>query len=302
MKIWICIPVFNRVDFTITCLDSLYRQTYGEWGLIVCDHGSTDGTSQILKERYPNILLLQASSELWWTGAINRCIQYTLKAGDTEHDAVLTLNNDLVVEADYLSVLVDVAERYPNAVVASAGYDIKTGNLVAPGSRQNWFTSKASLIDPLHDCLPEDHDLAELTHAPGRGTLIPLRAYASLGLYDEEHLPHYGADDDFTHRARRAGYRILISYKAKVFIHTDVTGMTVVRRNFGLKGLFRYLTDIKSPAKLSARWWFAIRNCPPVLLPSYLILDFIFVMGSYFKYHILAATRGGWRKYMPFND
>ena len=135
--------------------------------------------------------------------------------------------------------------------------------------------------------MPGEIDLAEVTHAPGRGTLIPLQAFSDLGLYDEKHLPHYGADYDFTYRARRAGYRILISYRARVFSHIDATGMTIMRREFNYKGFMRYLTDMKSPANLSARWWLAVNNCPRLLLPSFLMLDLLFVVGSYFKYHFM---------------
>ena len=290
MKIWVCIPVFNRVEYTLKCLASLQKQTYRDFCIVVCDHGSTDGTSEEIRNHYPDVIVLHESSKLWWTGAINRCVEYVLDVGDPKMDVVVTLNNDLEVDEDYLSALVSAAERYPNALITSAGYDIGTRQLVAPGLRQNWLTSKTSTIYAEEDRLQEDTDLAEVTHAPGRGTLIPLQVFRVLGLFDEKHLPHYGADYDFTYRARRAGYRILISFRARVFSHVEATGMTVVRRDFSLNGLLRYLTDMKSPANLSVRWWLAVNNCPRLLLPSFLLLDFLFVVGSYFKHHLMTRV------------
>ena len=288
VKIWVCIPVFNRVEYTLKCLASLKVQTHRDFCVVVCDHGSTDGTSEKIRSNYPDVVVLEESSDLWWTGAINRCIEYVINAGDPAQDAVVTLNNDLEVDEDYLSTLVSAAQRYPHAIITSAGYDIRTRQLVDPGLRQNWLTSKVRLLSPEKDRMTGEVDLAEVTHAPGRGTLIPLRAFRELGLYDQRHLPHYGADYDFTFRAsRRGGYRILISYRAKVFSHVEATGMTVVRQKFSWSMLKRYLTDIKSPANLSARWWLAINNCPRLLLPSFLVLDFLFVVGSYFKYHFM---------------
>lgn len=289
MKIWVCIPVFNRVEFTLKCLESLQRQTHRDFRMVVCDHGSTDGTSAAIREHFPDVILLEASSDLWWTGAINRCIRYVLEADDAAEDAVLTLNNDLEVDPGYLATLVSAAERYPDAIITSAGCDIRTRQVVAPGLRQSWITTKVSYVDRERDHLPGDPDVVEVTHAPGRGTLIPLAVFRRIGLYDERHLPHYGADYDFTFRARRAGYRILISYAAKVFSHVEATGMTVVRRSFGIQGLVRYLMDIKSPANLSARWWLAANNCPRLLLPSFIVLDMVFIVGSYFKFHLRRA-------------
>ena len=273
--------------YTLKCLESLQNQTYRDYCVVVCDHGSTDGTSEKIKSAYPNVIVLQESSDLWWTGAINRCVEYVLNTGEPERDAVVTLNNDLEVDSDYLTALVSAAQRYPQSIITSAGYDIRTRQLVFPGARKNWYTSKVRQLDTETDRISGEVDLAEVTHAPGRGTLIPLKAFRDLGLYDEKHLPHYGADFDFTFRAySRGGYRILISYRAKVFSHVDATGMSVERRNFSFRGLMRYLTDMKSPANLSARWWLAINNCPRYLLPSFLLLDYFFIVGSYFKFHV----------------
>ena len=106
MKIWVCIPVFNRVEYTLKCLASIQEQTYRDYCVVVCDHGSTDGTSEMIRSTYSDVVVLQESSELWWTGAINRCIEYVLTVGKIEQDAVVTLNNDLEVDSDYLSALV----------------------------------------------------------------------------------------------------------------------------------------------------------------------------------------------------
>lgn len=288
MKVWICIPVFNRVEFTLKCLESLKKQTYHNYMIVICDHGSTDGTSERIHSAYPEVIVLQESQDLWWTGAINRCVEYVLNAGDSDLDAVVTLNNDLEVDSDYISTLVGAVKRYPKAIITSAGYDIRTRLLVSSGLRQNWLTSKVGITDPDKDRMPGEDDLVEVTHAPGRGTLIPLSAFKELGLYDEVHLPHYAADYDFTFRAsRQGGYRIIISYRAKVFSHVEATGMTTIRQEFNWSALKRYLTDMKSPANLSARWWLAVNNCPRFLLPSYLVLDFFFVVGSFFKYHLI---------------
>jgi len=295
MRLWVCIPVHNRFAYTQRCLETLRYQDYPDYHVVVCDDGSTDGTAECIAQQYPEVTVLHGNDSLWWTGAINRCVEHVLISGDIQNDAVVTLNNDLEVEAGYLSALADAATRYPDALITSAGHDIKTGKLIEPGLRQNWLTAKARHLDPARDRLREAPELAEVTHAPGRGTLVPLFVFAKLGLYDFKHLPHYGADYDFTYRSRRAGYRLLISYRAKVLSHVEATGMAVIRRSFGASDLKRYLTNIKSPANISVRWWLAINNCPRYLLPSYLLLDTGFVIASYFKYHLLRFIRSAWR-------
>ena len=286
MRLWICIPVHNRLQFTLKCLESLARQDYRSVSIVVCDDGSTDGTAQALAAEYPEVIVLHGDGNLWWTGATNRCIEYVMEHATDASDCVVTLNNDLEVSPNYLSSLARAAVNYPNALIASVEYDIKTRVLVSPGCRQSWLTSKARPIDPSADHLPEDPTVAAVTHAAGRGTLIPLNVLKRIGLFDERHLPHYGADYDLTFRARRAGYQVLVCFDAPVFSHVEATGMTTIREEFSLLGLYRYLTSIKSPANLGVRWWLAVKNCPKILLPSFLVLDVMFIVGSYFKYHL----------------
>jgi GT2 family glycosyltransferase len=285
MTLWICIPVFNRLSLTLRCLDSLRAQTYRDYRVIVCDDGSSDGTAEQLRLKHPEVTVLQGDGSLWWTGATNLCITHVLDHC-RNNDAVVTLNNDLEVDADYLFSLADAAHRYPNTLIGSVSFDITTGNLIDPGFRHSWITSKSKRLDPLRDCLPSDPDMAEVTHLPGRGTLIPVKVLRHIGLFDFKHLPQYGADYDLSFRARRFGYGALIAYKAQVFSHAEETGLTKIREKLSVSSFYNYLTNRRSPANLKVRFWMAINNCPRWLLPLYLPLDIALVIGSYFKHHL----------------
>ena len=47
-KVSIVIPTFNRADYLIECIDSCLAQTHS-CEIIVCDHGSTDNTPEVIK-------------------------------------------------------------------------------------------------------------------------------------------------------------------------------------------------------------------------------------------------------------
>lgn len=284
IKLWVCIPVHNRVQLTVKCLEALANQDYSHFSVIVCDDGSSDGTAEVIAEKLPEVTVLNGDGSLWWTGATNRCVEYVMRHSVDSRDCVVTLNNDLEIPPNYLSSLANAALKYPGALITSVGYDIKTGRMVSPGYRHSWLTAKARAIDPATEHLPDDSSVASVTHAAGRGTLIPLEVFSKIGLFDERRLPHYGADYDLSFRAARAGHPVLVCFLAPVFSHVEETGMTSIRKNFSLAGFYQYLTSIKSPANLSVRWWLALKNCPKMLLPTFLLLDILFNVGSYFKY------------------
>jgi GT2 family glycosyltransferase len=285
MNIWICIPVFNRIDFTERCLDSLKAQTYKNFTVVVCDHGSSDGSSTLIKKIFPEVVLINGDSNLWWTGAINLCVSYVLENAVYD-DCLLTLNNDTVVPPEYLAEIAAQKVIYPNAVLTSVILDITNGKHVAAGYRQSWLTARITPVSFDQDHLQGDENVIEVTHASGRGTLFPLKIFHQLGLYDEIHFPHYGADENFSQKARRAGYPILVCKRCRIFAHVDATGMAKVRNQFSVNSFIDYLTSIRSPANLAVHWWYGWYNCPRLLFSSFIVLDILRTIGSYFKYFL----------------
>src|SRR5690242_10015115 len=99
--IYVVVPVHNRAALTERFLECLAAQTFREFVVIVVDDGSTDGTSQLIRDKFPQVLLIQGDGNLWWTGAINRGIRQALLDA-CANDAVLIINDDLEVDPVYL--------------------------------------------------------------------------------------------------------------------------------------------------------------------------------------------------------
>lgn len=285
MKIWICIPVFNRVQFTLKCLSTIKAQTYQNFTIVVCDHGSTDGTSALVAQQFPDTVILTADNSLWWTGAINVCIRYVLKHAETT-DALLTLNNDTELQPDYLYQLVGYSGKYQDAILTSVIHDINSGKLFEIGFRQNWLLGTSKPVDFENHHLPYDINVINITHASGRGTLFPLSVFDNIGLFDEKHLPHYAADYDFTFKAANAGFKIYVCRHCRVFSYIEATGQASVLAGFSARSFLDYFYGMRSPANLKARWWLGWNNCPKLIFPIYMALDFFRITGGYFKYFI----------------
>ena len=83
--IHIIIPAYNRVTFTVNCLESIKRQVnYKDLNIVLIDDGSTDNTFNIIKKKFPKVKILKGTGFLFWTGAIDLGIKHVLKIGKKE--------------------------------------------------------------------------------------------------------------------------------------------------------------------------------------------------------------------------
>ena len=122
------------------------------------------------------------------------------------------------------------------------------------------------------DKLPEKPYHTDEAH--GRGVLIPREIFNTIGLYDEIKFPQYGADIDFSFRAKRAGFSIFVVPKAKVKLHTDSTGMKTPKAFCKVvRGYGKYLINRKNGEALRVWWNLLIRYAPLyAVLPSYVFI------------------------------
>ena len=79
----VIMPSYNRRDFICRAIDSILEQTYKDIEIIVIDDGSTDGTIDLLKQKYKNISNLFIYKNDKNSGAgFSRKVGYNKSKGD----------------------------------------------------------------------------------------------------------------------------------------------------------------------------------------------------------------------------
>lgn len=261
--IYIIIPVFNRWHFTRACILKLKNQTLQNFKIIVVDDGSTDNTSQNLKEFFPETIVLSGDGSLWWTGSINLGIKYALEQGA---EYILSLNNDTLPTENYLEQLIIAAETKPNALIGSTGINTLSGEINYCGEEIRWIND--SVKDLRSEINAEERgQLLEVTHFPGRGLLIPRAVFDKIGLFDQKKFPHYMADYDFTFRAIKAGFKIFCSVDAKLGTYPEASGANELIAKKNWKNYKEHLFGMKGAANLKFYFEYVLRHCPWYLLP-----------------------------------
>lgn len=227
-KVFVILPVYNRLDFTKKCLRGVSDQDYPNVETVVIDDGSTDGTFEYIRRRHPQVHVIQGDGNLWWSKATYLGIEFAL-AGATPGDYILLLNNDCFVKTGFISQMVKTAKKHPRSIVGS--FCITTSKpvkVVEAGVRIDWPTGIVYSIAEAISSDPSYYNgmdvIDHIDALPGKGTLIPVPVFREVGSINYKRFPHYIADYEFFNRAKRSGYELLVDVKARVRHIWEATG------------------------------------------------------------------------------
>ena len=193
----IVIPVHNRRDITLRCLENLARTGVLEWArALVVDDGSTDGTAEAIRRDFPGVEILPGDGSLWWTGGIERGMRAAMAAGA---EFIIWLNDDCRPEAGTLEGLIAVSRERGGITVAQA---CTASGYMYGGARLGRWTIER-IPCGRDEILPCD----TLT---GNCVVLPRAAVEKTGYPDARRLPHVLADADYGLRAHRLGVPIWV--------------------------------------------------------------------------------------------
>ena len=187
-KISLITPVWNKADLTHQYLAGhwYFYQARPRVEFVVIDNGSTDETQgllrtwqKVMKER---LTILSNKKNMGFARACNQ------GAAQTEADTLVFVNNDVVVQGDYLRHIEAALTENPQSLVGEAYLDYDTG--------WNRFRTET-----------------------GREIIIPYLAGWCLGLYrqdfellrnfDEQYSPADYEDLDFCYEATQKDYQLI---------------------------------------------------------------------------------------------
>lgn len=290
--VFVCIPVHNRFPQTMCCLRSIKAQTFADYKIIVCDDGSTDGTAGLLASAFPETIIIKGNGNLWWTGAINKCVELVLKKG-LETDFVFTLNNDTELLPDTLKNLVNVASKLPNSIVGCLNVFIGEPDRVEPSAfkKTNKYFLK-QMHRRIHlwgEQIVSSSEVLEVDSLSGKGILIPIKVFKTIGLYNARDLPHYHADTELIFRAKRYGYKIYLS-NVKILSHQNFSGVGTITSRPDLTEFIKSFRSIKS-----ANHYHSLKSYCGLLYGEtcrvYLIAHLIMIMLGFSKRYLKSICR-----------
>lgn len=213
--VYAVVLTYNNVSDTIECLRSIQQMDYPNLRVLVVDNGSTDGTPDQVRRLFPDVELIENSSNLGVPWGFNVGFGHALRAGATY---VLMLNNDTVMDSDMLTKLVEEGTKDDQTAVLMPkvlyyGWPERVWSV---GGRYRRFPPAIVLIGRDKPDGERFERPRLLEYAPSCGLLIHRRAFERAGLFDPGYFFFFD-DWDFCERVRAHGMHIRLVPEARLY-------------------------------------------------------------------------------------
>jgi GT2 family glycosyltransferase len=197
------------------CLDALAAQQGVDFETLVVDNGSTDGSADLVRARFPSVRVVALADNRGFAGGNNA------GAREARGRHLVFLNNDTMVEAGWLAALRRAADE--------PGFPLVTSRVV--------YMHDPTLIDSAGDGVlqwgaafkrfhgtraSEAVRSGEVFGVCGAACLVPKAVFDELGGFDEAFFVSH-EDVDLSYRARLLGYRCRYAADAVVRHHGSAT-------------------------------------------------------------------------------
>lgn len=223
-KVSIIIPHWNGIDVISECLNSLEKSTYSNYELIVVDNNSSDDSVKIIKSIFPNVILIENSKNVGYSGGCNRGAEIA------KGKYIIFLNNDTVQKTNWIEPLVELLDKNKNIAAVqpkilnyykkkkfdyAGGSGGKIDFLGFPFARGRIFNEQE--IDT------KQYDSSEeIFWASGTALLVRKSTFEEVGKFDEIFFAHM-EEIDLCWRFHLVGHEVWSEPRSVVYHKNAVT-------------------------------------------------------------------------------
>lgn len=220
-KVSIILLNWNSGEVTKDCIASLHKTNYQNYEIVVVDNGSVDGSDEELASKFHNIVLLKNKMNMGFAGGNNIGIKYALASGA---DYVLILNNDTIVNENFLSEMVKIALKNESCgmVTGKIYYHDNPEIIWYAGGIINKFTLRTKHLGQNERENGKYSEISHVSFISGCCMLVKKSLIEKIGAFDERFFA-YAEDLDWSLRAIKAGYNLVYVPSAKLWHKVSVT-------------------------------------------------------------------------------
>ena len=236
---------YNRFKDTIECLSSLKMCAYPEMTILVVDNGSTDSSARYIGVAHPDIEIVATGKNEGYTGGVNCCIREALSK---KPKYILVLNNDTLVDPNFLFHLVNALEEHPHGAAA-------IGTILAEHDRRTIWYAGGRMISwrglAIHEHKGKNVQLVDLgqtrkvTFVSGCMILFRTSILEFTGLEDERFFM-YLDDIELSCRIQRKGFDLIYVPQSVIYHKVLLERESAFKLYYSVRNRLLFITSCLS--------------------------------------------------------
>jgi GT2 family glycosyltransferase len=293
MQLSVVIVNYNVKYFLEQCLNSVRKAMEGMEGeVFVVDNNSVDSSCTMVKEKFPEVKLIENKENPGFSKANNQAIK------KATGQYVLLLNPDTVVEDDTFRRVVAFMDKTPDA----GGLGVKMidgkGKFLPESKRGlptpavafykifglSRFFPRSKIFGKYHLGFLDKDKIHQVDVLSGAFMLLRKSVLDKIGLLDEDFFM-YGEDIDLSYRITQAGYKNYYFPETRIIHYKGESTK---------KGSVNYVLVFYNAMIIFARKHFSHKNAR--------LLSFLIHLAVYFRASIAIINRFFSRALLPFLD
>ena len=213
MKLSVIIVNYNVKHFLEQCLHSVYASKNIDFDVFVVDNSSVDGSCAMVKEKFPQVKLIENKDNLGFSKANNQAINISR----AEYD--LLLNPDTIVEEDTFEKVVRFMDEHSDAgglgvkMIDGSGKFLPESKRALPTPDVAFYKifglskifPKSKKFGKYHLSYLDNNKTHKIDVLSGAFMLLRKSVIDNIGALDEDYFM-YGEDIDLSYRITKAGF------------------------------------------------------------------------------------------------
>lgn len=212
---------WNTPVYTTNCISSLQQYCDTKlFDIIITDNGSTDGSLNLLKARFPELIYINNEENLGFAEGNNRALAYSMNHG---YQYSLLINTDTLVDEDIISQLYHHLTTHKHAAaVQPAIYWMHDKNRIWNGEGKFNQLLGITISDTSRPTIANAENYKKAKWVTGCCVLIRNNALQKSGLFNKLFFLYY-EDVDLSYRLRQSGYELHYLPSCKMYHEAGVS-------------------------------------------------------------------------------
>lgn len=215
-KIGIVVCNYNKQDYVVKCLDSLFASTIDDFDVYVVDNASTDESVKMIREQFEGrVTLLVNEDNLGGSGGFNTGLREALRH---DHEYLMCVDNDIVFDPEAVFYLQEFLNTHPECgMVGSKAYFMDEPDKIWNYGGKIRFDTYIQ-EDQFKNCIDTDMlpEVVYCDYVPACSMMVRTEAVRKIGLMPEDNFIYWD-DMEWGYRFGLAGYRVASYGKSRVW-------------------------------------------------------------------------------------